>query len=177
VIFRGLSWRHGRIYNELDLVVQSSYTEGMPNVVIEALLMEVPVIATDVGGTREVLKHGLTGVLIPPGEHQSLVASIEEFMANRQKFVSMAREGRQDMLLRFNHARRVERLARGVRNESSVRAGAGTDVALRPAHRIRARVYETGPVRPVHHIAEAYALVPLSVFVAAFAAQTRNQTG
>lgn len=99
------------IYNELDLVVQSSFTEGMPNVVIEALLMEVPVIATDVGGTREVLRHGQTSVLIAPGEHRALVAAIEEFVANRQKFVEMAQEGRKDMLLRFDHARRVERLA------------------------------------------------------------------
>lgn len=111
VIFAGYRDDMEVIYNELDLVVQSSLTEGMPNVVIEALLMEVPVIATDVGGTREVLKHGLTGVLIAPGERHALVASIEEFLANRQAFASMACEGRQDMLLRFNHARRVERLA------------------------------------------------------------------
>lgn len=99
------------LYNELDLVVQSSSTEGMPNVVIEALLMEVPVIATDVGGTREVLKHEQTGMLIEPGRHQALVDSIENFLANKRKHMSMAREGRQNMLLRFNHARRVERLA------------------------------------------------------------------
>lgn len=111
VIFAGYRSDMDVIYNELDLVVQSSTTEGMPNVVIEALLMEVPIIATDVGGTREVLNHGLTGVLIDPGEHDTLVASIEGFVADRNKFVKMAREGRRDMLLRFDHARRVERLA------------------------------------------------------------------
>lgn len=125
VIFAGYRSDMDDIYNELDLVVQSSFTEGMPNVVIEALLMEVPVIATDVGGTREVLKHGLTGVLIAPGEHQSLVASIEEFTLNQQRFVSMAREGRQDMLLRFDHARRVERLAEVY--ETLIRARRGRD--------------------------------------------------
>lgn len=111
VIFAGYRSDMGVIYNELDLVAQSSLTEGMPNVVIEALLMEVPVIATDVGGTREVLRHCQTGMLIAPGEHLALVAAIEEFVANRQKFVEMAREGRKDMLLRFDHARRVGRLA------------------------------------------------------------------
>ena len=73
--------------------------------------MEVPVIATDVGGTREVLTHGLTGVLIAPGEHRALVASIEDFVTNQQNYVTMAREGRKDMLRRFDHAHRVERLA------------------------------------------------------------------
>jgi len=110
VIFAGYCGDMGVIYNELDLVVQSSLTEGMPNVVIEALLMEVPVIATDVGGTREVLTHGLTGVLIAPREHHALVDSIEEFVANPQPFIGMAREGRRDMLRRFDHTRRVERL-------------------------------------------------------------------
>lgn len=111
VIFAGYRSDMDLIYNELDLVVQSSSTEGMPNVVIEALLMEVPVIATDVGGTREVLRHGLTGVLIAPGEHHALVNSIGEYVANRHKFLSMARDGRRDVLLRFAHSGRVERLA------------------------------------------------------------------
>lgn len=111
VIFAGYRSDMDVIYNEVDLVVQSSSTEGMPNVVIEALLMEVPVIATDVGGTREVLKHEMTGVLIEPGRHGALVDSIEKFLADRNKHVSMARNGRQDMLVRFNHERRVERLA------------------------------------------------------------------
>jgi glycosyltransferase involved in cell wall biosynthesis len=125
VLFAGYRGDMDVIYNELDLVVQSSFTEGMPNVVIEALLMEVPVIATDVGGTREVLKHGLTGVLIDPGAHGALVGSIEEFLANQQKFVTMAREGRQDMLLRFDHARRVERLAEVYETVIRARGGIG----------------------------------------------------
>lgn len=111
VVFAGYRDDMATVYNELDLVVQSSSTEGMPNVVIEALLMEVPVIATDVGGTREVLQDGRTGRLIAAGEHERLVAAIEEFLTHRQEFAAMAREGRKDMILRFDHARRIERIA------------------------------------------------------------------
>ncbi|ACL73442.1 Glycosyltransferase-like protein [Thioalkalivibrio sulfidiphilus HL-EbGr7] len=110
VIFAGYRTDMDQIYNEIDLVVQSSYTEGMPNVILEALLMEVPVIATSVGGTGEVVKDGETGILIPPGEHASLVNAISDFVRQRNRFADMARRGRSDVLDRFDHRRRVERL-------------------------------------------------------------------
>ena len=53
VLFLGYRSDMVQVYNSLDLVVQTSYTEGMPNVVLEALAMEVPVIATDVEEPRK----------------------------------------------------------------------------------------------------------------------------
>lgn len=116
VILAGYRDNMSVIYNEIDLVVQSSLTEGMPNVVLESLLMEVPVIATDVGGTREVLKDGETGMLVAPGDHVMLAAAIERFIENRPEFHRMARAGRIDIQARFDHVARVERLA-GVYHE------------------------------------------------------------
>jgi glycosyltransferase involved in cell wall biosynthesis len=110
VIFAGYRDDIGVIYNELDLVVQSSLTEGMPNVVLESLLMEVAVIATDVGGTREVLKDGETGMLVPPGDHARLIAAIEHYLMDRAGFTKMARAGREDVRMRFDHALRVRHL-------------------------------------------------------------------
>lgn len=111
VIFAGYRDNMGVIYNEIDLVVQSSLTEGMPNVVLESLLMEVPVIATDVGGTGEVLKDGETGMLVAPGDHALLASAIERFIGNRMEFSRMAQAGRVDIQARFDHVARVERLA------------------------------------------------------------------
>jgi glycosyltransferase involved in cell wall biosynthesis len=98
------------IYNDVDLVVQSSWTEGMPNVILESLLMEVPVIATDVGGTREVICDGDTGVLIRPGDVIELKKNIEQFMDNRNYMMEMAKRGRKDVKARFNHSDRVKKL-------------------------------------------------------------------
>jgi len=109
VIFAGYRVDMDRLYDEIDLVVQSSFTEGMPNVVLEALLMEVPVIATDVGGTREVLKDGETGVLIDSAE-RGIVGAVEQFLDNRTTFQEYARNGRSDVLARFDHRGRVARL-------------------------------------------------------------------
>lgn len=52
----------------LNLFVQSSHTEGLPNVLLEALAARVPVVATDAGGTCELLDQGRCGTLIPCGD-------------------------------------------------------------------------------------------------------------
>lgn len=110
VVFAGYREDMDELYNEIDLVVQSSRTEGMPNVVLEALLMEVPVIATDVGGTREVVRDGITGLLIPPDDHGALLSAMKQFLASRDAFAAMARQGRGDVAVRFDHGLRVKRL-------------------------------------------------------------------
>lgn len=110
VVFAGFREDMLSLYNSVDLVVQSSYTEGMPNVVLEALLMSVPVIATDVGGTGEVVEHQHTGVLIPPGDVQALITAMHDFLNNRTRHETMARAGRERILERFDHRGRVERL-------------------------------------------------------------------
>ena len=51
-----------------DAFVLPSYTEGLPNVVLEASAARVPVVATAVGGTPEALENGLGGFLVPPGD-------------------------------------------------------------------------------------------------------------
>lgn len=110
VMFAGYRTDMDMLYNEVDLVVQSSFTEGMPNVILEALLMEVPVIATDVGGTGEVVTDGVTGRLIPAGDYRALVSSIEDYLTDRDRFRRMAEAGRLDITDRFDHHKRVERL-------------------------------------------------------------------
>lgn len=111
VVFAGFRQDMIGVYNSLDLVVQSSYTEGMPNVVLEALLMEVPVIATDVGGTAEVLKDGQTGVLIRSGAIDEIVEQIAVYRRAPARLRAMAKQGRLDISARYDHRQRVDRLA------------------------------------------------------------------
>ena len=111
VIFTGYRNDMLQVYNSLDIVVQSSRTEGMPNVVLEALAMEVPVIATDVGGTSEAVKDNDTGVLISPGNPEEIAAKISEFIGNKGAFKEMAKKGRERVEAKFGFDERTKKLS------------------------------------------------------------------
>lgn len=63
-----------------DLVVNPSYTEGLPTSMIEAAFCKKPVVATDVGGTNEIVKDGVTGYLVKPKDIDGLKEKIEMIM-------------------------------------------------------------------------------------------------
>src|SRR5688572_13393671 len=77
-----------RLYADIDVVVQSSFTEGLPNVILEAAYLRVPIVATAVGGTAEVVRHGHSAWLLEP-RIDDLAAGIDAFMSNPQHFVAM----------------------------------------------------------------------------------------
>ena len=64
------------ILPHLDLFVLPSYWEGFPTVLIEAMSQDVPVIATDIPGNRELVENGITGQLVPPGKPEILAEAI-----------------------------------------------------------------------------------------------------
>jgi len=110
LVFAGYRKNMREIYNSLDLVVQSSYTEGMPNVILESLLMEVPVVATKVGGTAEVVQDQQTGVLIEPHDLGQLVMGIASFLQNSSWHRQAVKKGRLFVSQNFDHKKRVELL-------------------------------------------------------------------
>lgn len=77
-----------RIYNEIpiDLFVNVSSSEGLPVSIMEAISFSIPVVATDVGGTNEIVVNGETGVLIPSDfTDERLAEIIKEFIAGTIK--------------------------------------------------------------------------------------------
>jgi glycosyltransferase involved in cell wall biosynthesis len=71
------------LHHALDVFVQSSGYEGTPNVVLEAMALETPVVATDVGGTCELICHGVHGLLVPPRAAAALAGALEQTLAHR----------------------------------------------------------------------------------------------
>jgi len=72
-----------------DVVTLPSFTEGLPNVALEAAAAGVPVVATAVGGTPEVVVNGQTGFLVPPGNAERLAARLIDLLRHpewRQAF-------------------------------------------------------------------------------------------
>jgi glycosyltransferase involved in cell wall biosynthesis len=64
------------LYDAFDLFVQSSEYEGTPNVILEAMAMETPIVATDVGGTRELAADGEHALIVPPHETAALARAM-----------------------------------------------------------------------------------------------------
>jgi glycosyltransferase involved in cell wall biosynthesis len=80
-----------------DVVVLPSFTEGLPNVALEASAAGVPVVATAVGGTPEVIADGETGFLVPPGNPPALAAKVEQLLRNAELRRRFGEAGRSRM--------------------------------------------------------------------------------
>jgi glycosyltransferase involved in cell wall biosynthesis len=110
VVFAGYRSDMQRVYNSLDLVVQASSTEGMPNVVLEALVMRVPVVATDVGGTAEIVTDRLSGRLIPPNNLEAMVAGMREALTDTVRAAAWAEAGERRVRAEFSHSVRLQQI-------------------------------------------------------------------
>ena len=66
------------LYQAFDIYVQASESEGLPNAVLEAAACGLPIVATAVGGTVEILTTDVDGVLVPKGDRDRLAAAIAE---------------------------------------------------------------------------------------------------
>lgn len=82
VVLAGFRADLDRWLPNFDAFVLPSYTEGLPNVVLEASAARVPVIATAVGGTPEALEDAQGGFLVPPGDTAMLVRRIAELLGD-----------------------------------------------------------------------------------------------
>ncbi|WP_248515207.1 glycosyltransferase family 4 protein [Salinarchaeum laminariae] len=96
-------------YDRLDAFVLPSRNEGVPGVVREALSMGLPVVATDVGGTREVVRDGETGLLIAPDAPIEIAAALRSILGNPDAARAMARRGQSLVEERFSVEAYVDR--------------------------------------------------------------------
>lgn len=79
-----------------DLFVLSSLTEGMPNVIGEAMALGLPIVATDCSpGVREYLDDGQAGLIVPPGDPKALAWGIERLLSDELLRAELARRGRE----------------------------------------------------------------------------------
>ena len=77
-----------------NLFVSASLWEGLPTVIIEAMAMGVPVIATDIAGTGELIQDGINGKLVPAGDSQALADGIIEMIENTALMNQFAETGK-----------------------------------------------------------------------------------
>ena len=94
----------------LDIFILPSFGETFGLVLIEAMAMEKPVIATDAGGVPEIITDGRTGILIEPRSVPAVGAAIEKLLDDETLCRSLGAAARADALQRFSMSRCVDEL-------------------------------------------------------------------
>ena len=109
VLFLGRSDHVPELMAAADALVLSSRWEGLPGVVLEAMASELPVVATAVGGTPELVVDGETGYLVPAGAPEALAGSLEKLMGlTEEQLRAMGRAGRKRVEEHFHVDRMVK---------------------------------------------------------------------
>jgi glycosyltransferase involved in cell wall biosynthesis len=103
----GFSSDLDKYYPHLDLLVLPSYTEGLPNVVLEAFAAGVPVVATAVGGTPEAVMHDVNGYLVKAGDSRALARRITDMIDDPARRRTMAANGQRYIREEFSFVRQA----------------------------------------------------------------------
>lgn len=94
VVFAG--WRNDipEILKLFDILVFPSLNEGMGKVVIEGMAQGKPIIASNVGGIRDLIKDGVSGILVPPKDVEAIETSLLLLMKNRALAEELGKKGK-----------------------------------------------------------------------------------
>ena len=95
------------LFQEAAVFALSSLEEGLPNVVLEAMVAGLPVVATSVGGLPEVVIPGRTGWLVPPRDVPALAAAISHLLSDPETSQAFGRAGREQAVRDFSLANMV----------------------------------------------------------------------
>jgi glycosyltransferase involved in cell wall biosynthesis len=93
----------------MNVVVHPSLSEAFSQVVIEAMASGTPLVSTDVGGAREVIEDGETGLLVPPADVAAIVTAVLRLHGDGRLRMRLSQAGRLSVTSRFTVDRMVER--------------------------------------------------------------------
>lgn len=102
IIFTGARRDIPNVLRSLDCFVLCSKVESLPLSIREAMSMSLPTIVTDVGGNREIVAEGITGLLVPPSSPVQLANAMLKIVRNQEYAALMGKKARQYCLDRFD---------------------------------------------------------------------------
>lgn len=101
-----LGWVQGfvrlRLLRTSRLLILPSYTEGVPNVILEAMASRLPIITTPVGGIPSVVTDGVTCVMVKPGAVDAIAAAICDLLRDERKCALLAEAGYREVVAKYN---------------------------------------------------------------------------
>jgi glycosyltransferase involved in cell wall biosynthesis len=99
-------------YEAADVFALASFAEGIPVVLMEAMSMEIPCIATCVNGIPELIRDGIDGLLVSASDAGSMAAAIAHLMNDDSMRESLGKAGRLRVQQDYQHGERADHLAR-----------------------------------------------------------------
>jgi glycosyltransferase involved in cell wall biosynthesis len=111
VILTGHQDQVGPFYALADMVVISSRSEGSPNVLLEALAVGVPLVATAVGGIPEMVKDGEHALLVQHGNPRQMAEAIDKLLGTKDLAQRLMEHGKMLIRTRFSPAERARTLS------------------------------------------------------------------
>jgi glycosyltransferase involved in cell wall biosynthesis len=101
IIFTGFRSDIKDILASIDIFVMPSLLEGLPMILLEAMAMAKPIVATDIDGIKEVLVDGEAGLLVPPRNKEALSGTIINLLVNKDKSYQMGMAARKIVKEKF----------------------------------------------------------------------------
>jgi len=105
IIFTGNRKDMPEIYKFCDILVNASFTEGLPMTILEAMASQVTVIATSVGAVPNVIKNEINGLLLKPGDPDALSLALTDLLNDADKRKAFARQAYKDVIEHFSQER------------------------------------------------------------------------
>lgn len=112
IVFTGFQKDAVSLINAMDIFIMTSEKEGLPRVILEAMLIGKPVVASDVTGNNELVVDGETGRLISPGHTEEFVPAILKLIEDNESRSLMGEKARNRVIDNFS----MERYVSGVEN-------------------------------------------------------------
>lgn len=103
-----LGWREDglAIIGAADIIVHPSLEDALSQLLIEAVMLARPIVATDISGATDTLDGGKYGKLVPPADANKIRIALEETIGNLERYVEKAKKGR-EFILEYMDAKRV----------------------------------------------------------------------
>lgn len=95
------SQRMAELYQKATAYIHPSHYEGLPTVILEAMACARPVIATAISGTRDVIAHGINGLLVPPKNPQQMADAILNLLNDPDRGAALGAAAHQTILERY----------------------------------------------------------------------------
>ena len=120
LILTGMRSDTPELLSAMDLFTLPSWREGMPRTIIEAMMMALPVVATNIRGSREEVVDGETGLLVPLRDPHALTKAIEQLYKDKEKAKVMGRVGRKRALELYDEEKVIQRQIELINNSGLI---------------------------------------------------------